>query len=628
MTTSALEIATVTGVHRYAIAHWQLLQPYLEGTEQDPKKLFHLADDTWNLWPYARSGTPSYALEYRVNFAGLRSFLKPFLKWYCYQQVLQSPGDVRTTLAKLPSVFKRVDEYFLSQGYTSLDDLAPPGVFEHFWRALLPQKDPPFAPRDVQLQAGTHSFWRQISAMFGIPVSVPPLAPVQRKISAEIGLNEQAIIPQPVIAQLTNILGLHREGKRLLNRFHHLRLCILLLNLCLGRRITEVLLAERGNGPDGPLTTFPARGHGEKGGLWFRFAPNKGGQKTQVYISPAWHDMTRYCVKIILFYSDEVRHLAVPEEQALFILISEWNLTSGAHGLASPATEQDTDYEYCQLNASKSRRRPQKTTSRAKAMTYHVFLHWLSGHSRGTQGPRTSSIFEQWGITVDGKAESPMYFMYTQQARHTRQSVLAEDPNIAPLTRQRDLNHTSRDMQMVYQHHLRKANAKLRERVASHQLHGLGMHWLEQCLGLVEPGTQNAFREGTPHSFDARWQALLVNNPQFVQANRVPCGLCAFPQGPEGCPEFMHCTEATDEGCAWFLTDPDDIQMQRELLHRAREHRIKQQESQTLGRTVQAHKYGVMAKRTEHLRDEALQKTSEEIRRALLAELHEQEEMR
>ncbi len=46
MTTSALEITTATGVHRYAVAHWQLLQPFLEGSEQDPKKLFNISDDT------------------------------------------------------------------------------------------------------------------------------------------------------------------------------------------------------------------------------------------------------------------------------------------------------------------------------------------------------------------------------------------------------------------------------------------------------------------------------------------------------------------------------------------------------------------------------------------------------
>ncbi|HLZ56516.1 MAG TPA: hypothetical protein VKR06_06165 [Ktedonosporobacter sp.] len=199
-------------------------------------------------------------------------------------------------------------------------------------------------------------------------------------------------------------------------------------------------------------------------------------------------------------------------------------------------------------------------------------------------------------------------------------------PEHCPLVRQRDLNHTSRDMQLVYQHHLRLENAKLRERIAQRQLHGLGANWLEQCLGLVEPDAPSAFREGLPTMADARWRALIVNNPQFLQANRVSCGLCAFPQGPAGCPEFLHCTEATDEGCAWFLTDPNDVQMQRELQERANEHRAKQQESRAAGRTVQAHKYGVMAERTECLRDEALQKASDEVRQALLGELNTYEE--
>lgn len=88
----------------------------------------------------------------------------------------------------------------------------------------------------------------------------------------------------------------------------------------------------------------------------------------------------------------------------------------------------------------------------------------------------------------------------------------------------------------------------------------------------------------------------------------------------------MHCTEATDEGCAWFLTDPNDVQMQKELQERASIHRAKQQESASAGRTVQAHKYGVMAERTERLRNVALQKASEEVRRALLGELNTYEE--
>jgi hypothetical protein len=181
-------------------------------------------------------------------------------------------------------------------------------------------------------------------------------------------------------------------------------------------------------------------------------------------------------------------------------------------------------------------------------------------------------------------------------------------------------------MQLAYQHHLRKENAKLREKIAQRKLHGLGAYWLEESLGLVEPGAPSAFREGSPTLLDPRWRALIVNNPQFVQANRVSCGLCAFPQGPAGCPEFLHCTETTDEGCAWFLTDPNDIQMQRELHERAGEHRTKQQESAAAGRTVQAHKYGVMAERTEHLRDEALQKASDEVRQALLDEFNASQE--
>lgn len=88
----------------------------------------------------------------------------------------------------------------------------------------------------------------------------------------------------------------------------------------------------------------------------------------------------------------------------------------------------------------------------------------------------------------------------------------------------------------------------------------------------------------------------------------------------------MHCTETTEEGCAWFLTDPNDMQMQRELHERASEHRAKQQESRASGRTVQAHKYGVMAERTERLRDESLQKASDEVRQALLGELTMYEE--
>jgi hypothetical protein len=452
MTTApTFEVKADSRVHRYAMPHWQILRPFIEGTEQDPKGSFFLTEDVWDLWTYAQQGTPSYRSRYRLRFDGLHSFLKPFVKWHCYQRLLQQPGDLRTGLRNIPYQLRRSDDYLIEHEYSSLDDLAPPTIFEDLWTALLPPKEPPFTYHDVRLQAATRSFWLHLSVVFGLPLWVPPIAPHVYARPAETGLDESSLIPQPIIAQLANKLALHRDGTCQLNRFHHLRLCVLLLSICLGRRITEVLLAPRGDGLDGPLTVYPARGKEKDGGLWFR-------------------------------------------------------------------------------------------------------------------------------------------------------------------------------MQLIYQHHLRLENAKLREKIAQHQLHGLGTYWLEQCLGLVKPGTHLAFREGSPTLADPRWRALIVNNPQFVQANRVSCGLCALPQGPAGCQEFMHCTEVADEGCTWFLTDPNDVQMQAELQERARAHRAKQRESEAARKMIQARKYGVMAERTERLSNKALQKASEEVRLALLGELNTFEE--
>lgn len=617
----AYEVTTSVGVHRYAAQQWSVLRPFVEGSEQDSKQLFFLTSDTWDLWRYALHGTPSQAGKYRITFSRLHSFLKPFVKWHCYQQLLQRPGDLRGYLTDLPHRLKKADDYFLDHGYTSLDDLAPLSVFEDLWVSLLPQKTPPFTRNEIRFQKDTRSFWLQMHTMFGVPLLVPPVAPFVPRSPTEMGLDESAIIPEPVISQLMNKLALHRDGMCVLNRCHHLRLCILLLNICLGRRINELLLAPRGEGPDGPLTTYPARGKGKDGELWFRFEPNKDGRQNQVHVSPEWVDLVRYCVKTILFYSDEVRHLALPEEQHLFILVSEWNATYGSRCQSSRATEFDTDYTYQHLNKHNQRRHSQKIHYRARPMSYEVFFFWLVGSREEGQNHHHPGIFRGWNITEDGRATGKAYYMRTQQARHTRQSALAQEPTISPLTRQRDLNHTSRDMQMIYQHHLKQENAKLREKIAHHQLHGLGTYWLEQCLGLVEPGAHPAFREGSPTLADPRWRALIVNNPQFVQANRVSCGLCALPQGPAGCQEFMHCTEVADEGCTWFLTDPNDVQMQAELQERANAHRAKQRESEGAGKTIQAHKYRVMAERTERLRNEALHKASEEVRLALLGEL-------
>lgn len=625
MNLSEGEITPSSAIHRYATEHWSLLHSFSEGPLTDPRGNFLLSSDTWDCWPYARNGTPSQAARYRLSFAHLSSFLKPFVKWYCYQQILQRADNVRTTLKLVPHHLKRVDTYLLHHGYTSLDDLAPLSVFEALWAALLPHKDPPFLSHEVNVQSAIRPFWLQMHAIFGIPVLVPPVTPSVRPLFTETGRDERAVIPQPVIANLMNMLALHREGKTILNRFHHLRLCILLLHICLGRRMNEILLASRGSGSEGPLTSYPARGKGKDGGLWFSFEPNKDGQQNQVYVSTEWQDLVHYCTKSILFYSDEVRHLALPEEQHFFILVSNWNRTSGSGSAHSRATEHDLAYDHIHFNAPYEKRSYQ-IQRKAQPLSYQSFFCWLAGYGPNDNGQHDPDIFHLWNITVDGKSDGAIYHMRTHQARHTRQTALAQDPTILPLIRQRDLNHTSQNMQLVYQHQLRLENTRLRERIAERQLHGLGTNWLEQCLGLREPTAETAWRLGQPTLLDTRWQALMKNNPQFIQANRVPCGLCSFPQGPEGCPEFLHCTEATDKGCAWFLTDPNDVHMQKELQQRASEHRQKQQESMVAGRMVQAHKYSVMAERTERLREEALHKASDEVRQALLDELNTSQE--
>jgi len=107
-----------------------------------------------------------------------------------------------------------------------------------------------------------------------------------------------------------------------------------------------------------------------------------------MHVSPEWGDLVRYCVKSILLYSDEVRHLALSEEQHLFILISAWNHTSGSHSGLSSATEHDTDYDYRHLNKRNRKRRSQKTQQIARPMSYEVFFFWLVGNTGGNRNHR------------------------------------------------------------------------------------------------------------------------------------------------------------------------------------------------------------------------------------------------
>jgi len=610
--------ASTAPTYRFSRQQWLLLQRFLEGDEHDPKQMFRLADDIWEVWPYASRGSSVHPGLHRVQFTGLRSFLKPLAKWYIYSQLLQDTTWHRSW-KDLPFYLVRADYYCVEQGISALDDLAAPAAFDHLWEMMALTQEGTQSATQAAYRSRTHPFWAQVRVSFGILIVLPASMSPRIRRPTDFVVDEAQLIPEPVMAQLMNKLGLHRTGRAVVNRYHHVRLCILILHLCLGRRIAELLDTPRGVGPDGPLCQLPAR-QGKGTNLWFRCLPNKGGKNDLVYLSPAWEDVTRYCVTTILAYSDEVRHLATPEDQHRFILLSGWNKTAGGSSAHATATQANTDFAY-----QDGARRKRAAKLLAHQLSVSAFQRWLNG---STGQGSTIGILAQWGITHDGAPESPIYHLQTHQARHTRQTALAQDRQLSPEILQRDLHHTSRDMQLVYQHTMRIDHARLREGVHQKQLFGLGTYWLEACLGINEQATElPGWQRGYPALLDPRWRALIQHHPHFTKANRVPCGFCVLPQGPEGCTEFLHCTETTPQGCSWFCTDPHDPQMQHELQERIIHHRERQEAHEQAGRQVAAGKAMQMAERTERLRDEALRHASAHNRTDLhaLLEQYQQE---
>jgi len=237
-------------------------------------------------------------------------------------------------------------------------------------------------------------------------------------------------------------------------------------------------------------------------------------------------------------------------------------------------------------------------------------------------------VFARWGITEDGEADGEIFHLRTHQARHTRQSAIARDPQVSLLARQRDLNHTSRDMQFAYQHTLREQNQALLEKARAGRLWGPALSWLTTILdmSLQNEKPPSQFQEGHPSALNARWRNLIANNPQLLQFNRVPCGYCALPQGPEGCREYMNCTEAQEGGCQWFLTDPEDELMLIQITTRAHTHQQRAEESRASGRTVQAGKYETLARRAAVVEAEVLRNASQDMRARLQARKREMEE--
>src|SRR6266852_3623883 len=171
------------GDHRYPLSHWSELSRFVEGDERDPRDLFYLADDVWDAWPYAVHGISTKPGKFRFRFAHLHSFLKPYIKWHCYQQLLARDGKLSRALTILPSLFTRTDTYLIEHHCECAVDITLESDFRDLWNAqLLPQEndDAAGSRARVRLQKRTHPFWIHLRGRFWFPHVVPPIAPYQQ----------------------------------------------------------------------------------------------------------------------------------------------------------------------------------------------------------------------------------------------------------------------------------------------------------------------------------------------------------------------------------------------------------------------------------------------------------------
>jgi hypothetical protein len=607
---SLSETATTVefGQYDYPVEHWRQLERFAVGEEceSDPRGLFRLTDDRWETWPYALNPMPSRAKEFRLYFGRFRTFLKLYVKWYCYSEILGRGGSLTVTLSTLTSSLVRADRYISEQGFRSIDEIASSAAFRSLWEAQIrtPVGDALMLPRSaVAVQENTRAFWQGVKMGFGVPHIIPPTAPHNRPKPGEFAADRSKVIPVHVIRRLSNVLGLHREKKELLSRFDHLRLCVLMLAICLGRRMNEILWSPRGSGGDGPLIRYPSKAGSPEGSLWFEFLPNKGGPGNKVLISPEWEDLALYCVRSLVRYGDEVRQFAAPEERGLLILVSSLNSTNWINRRYRSYEETITLVKPPGRVESKN-----AAVGRTYGLKSRNFNSWINGDGR------FKGVMELWGITEDGSADGPVYRLLPSYTRHTRHDAVAVDPHVSSTALQRDLNHREPDTQFTYQHSLDETNDSLLEKIRAGKLMGRGAEWLSELLGLETQTSpeRHAFKPGRPSLVPPRVLALIKSNPEFVQRNRVPQGICASPHGPAGCSEFLNCTSAAEGGCYCFTVDVDDPRMLQALKDKAAEERRLQQESASAGKVVQSQKRDTQARRTEVLRDEALRRASQE----------------
>ncbi|MBV9598090.1 MAG: hypothetical protein JOZ87_14630 [Chloroflexi bacterium] len=432
----------------------------------------------------------------------------------------------------------KADAIVLALGAESLADIAPEHIFQELWDSLASPPDLPTGERStkaVRLQTDTRPFWLRMQAHFGQPACVPRTVQHRLPHPIEYGRDRSNLIPTPVKRQLVNVLALHRDGTARLTPLDHLRLCVLLLQLATGRRIDEILASPRCTGPLGPLKRLPAADGSEA--LWFQFVPNKDGPEGTVYVSPAWEDLVTYCVQELAAYSDQVRPLARPSERHLLILTARKLGTTGG-------------------------RYPNRL---AAGLTYVGLRTWMNGSVTAN----FHGAFERWQITQHGDPDQPIYHYRTHRARHDRQTVLLQNGAL-PVARLRDLNTRSRDAHLVYGHawdELTNAlfdagnsdpNATLIDKANRGVLVGEGVRVI---LATVDTASPRGLAPGDPTFLTPERLARLRAHPRAFELNRVPGGICLLTQGPVACPEYLHCVEATTDGCGQYVGDTENASM-------------------------------------------------------------------
>jgi hypothetical protein len=625
------------GFH-YPAAHWERLRSFVPGMTLAPDldSPFDLAADIWEGWQHSVSPRKVEAARYRYRFDSLRSFIKPYAKCVCYQMFLAKTDGISTSDAALPHALRRFDTYFVNHGITELHQIASRAAFKLVWDAMV-RPPPGWQPGEllpagaVRQQEVTRQFWCQMQELFGAPLHIPTVAPHMRRNRISAGLDEERPVPDAVFAQFVNVLALHRDGVQKLNPFDHARLCVTCLAGVIGRRVSELLGAPRGQGKNGPLRlrprlpgeppapaegtfdTAPAEGAlapvgGEQPrkspkALWFTFDPRKKGPEHEVYISPEWEDLTRYCVGELVRYGDEVRHLvSSPEERELLILISGSTHTRG--GPASRAAEG--------VPFARDRRSGTLAAARATALSYSALINWFNG-SWTKEGQRPG-ILERWKITEDGTPDTPVYHLVTHAFRHGRANALSADASI-PITALRDdLNHNPAwlDMQRAYQHTRRRHDDVLREKLTSGELVGPAVAYLKDLLGVTVEG-ERRFVLGVPGLMTSWLRERIAMNSRFMKLTRVRCGICALPGGPQQCPAYLACLEAKDGACDWFLTDAAHAPMILEIEERTAQHEAAERASRAIGRQIEAEKHAVSKRRSEAFQLDVAGKTPREV---------------